>query len=387
MLVCRYTDPPLTDEEKQKQEQAKQNGEAVPAAKNDYDITDYILRYEWSGDVTQAARKLEFSIAHNVPGKDSSFTQLDLKLGGFITLAEKTEESEEETEFFTGRIFFRKRSTDGYTFEFAAYDDMIYLAKSHISMLFECSVSDGIKEICKHMGIEVAEDLPSIPTKVSFFADDKSCTEAIRMLLDKAKADTAVKKEYNALCINGAVTCVLKGEMIEDYVATDKTNVVSSEHSESVEDMVNRVVMVDEKGSVCQTFTNTDDQTHFGTLEKVYKAQPPKKGESVDNVAGAKAMLSRTKEESSLQGLGYIQCIAGYTIKVQEERLKGNFFIKSDSHTFENNVHNMRLTLEYLPENQEEPKVVQRYYREPEFKAAKKKQRKKSTRKKKKTTI
>lgn len=386
MLVCRYTDPPLTDEEKQKQEQAKKNGEVTAEAKDNVDITDYILKYEWSGDVSQAARKLEFYIAHNTQEKDSTFAPLNLKLGGFITLAEKTEESTEETEFFTGRIFFRKRSTDGYTFEFTAYDDMIYLAKSHISMLFECSVSDGIREICKHMGIEVAEDLPSIPTKVSFFADDKSCTEAIRMLLDKAKADTDVKKEYNALCINGAVTCVLKGEMIEDYVATDKTNVVSSEHSESIEDMVNRVVMVDEKGSVCQTFTNTDDQTHFGTLEQVYKAKPPKKGESVDNVAGAKAMLKRTKEESSLQGLGYIQCIAGYTIKAQEENLKGNFFIKTDSHTFENNAHTMQLTLEYLPEKKEEPKIVQRYYREPEFKAAKKKKRKKKSSKKKTTT-
>ena len=386
MLVCRYTDPPLTDEEKQKQEQAKKNGEATAEAKDNFDITDYILKYEWSGDVSQAARKLEFSIAHNTQEKDSTFAPLNLILGGFITLAEKTEESTEETEFFTGRIFFRKRSTDGYTFEFTAYDDMIYLAKSHISMLFECSVSDGIKEICKYMGIEVAEDMPSIPTTVSFFADDKSCTEAINMLLDKAKEDPAVNKEYSALCINGAITCVPKGEMIDGYVATDKTNVVSSEHSESVEDMVNRVIMVDEKGSVCQTFTNTDDQTHFGTLEKVYKAKPPKEGESVDNVAGAKAMLSRTKEESSLQGLGYIQCIAGYSIKVQEENLKGDFFIKADSHNFENNAHTMQLTLEYLPDKQEEPKIVQRYYREPEFKAAKKKKRKKKSSKQEATT-
>lgn len=380
MLICRYTDPPATDEDEKKKEQAKKNGQASEP-KDDYDITDYILKYEWSGDVSQAARKLEFSIAHNTADKDASFSPLELKLGGFITLAEKTEESEQETEFFTGRIFFRKRSTDGYTFEFAAYDDMIYLAKSHISMLFECSVSDGIREICKHMGIEVASDLPSIPTKVSFFADDKSCTEAIRMLLEKAKADTSVNKEYTALCINGAVTCVPKGEMIEDYVATDKTNVTSSEHSESIEEMVNRVIMVDEKGSVCQTFTNTDDQTHFGTLEKVYKAKPPKEKETVDNVAAAKAMLKRTREESSLHGLGYIQCIAGYTIKAQEENLKGNFFIKSDSHTFENNVHTMQLTLEYLPDTPAAPKIVQRYYREPEFKASKKKKRKKKNKK------
>ena len=55
----------------------------------------------------------------------------------------------------------------------------------------------------------------------------------------------------------------------------------------------------------------------------------PKKGETVDNIKAAKAKLVRQKEESSLKGLGYIQCITGYAIEVQEEQLKGKFYIKS----------------------------------------------------------
>ena len=57
----------------------------------------------------------------------------------------------------------------------------------------------------------------------------------------------------------------------------------------------------------------------------------------VDNVAKAKAKIKGIKMDSSISALGNIQCIAGYSVVIEEEQLKGVFFIKSDTHTFENN--------------------------------------------------
>ena len=99
--------------------------------------------------------------------------------------------------------------------------------------------------------------------------------------------------------------------------------------------------------------------------------QPPKEKETVDNVAGAKAKLKQVKNESSLKGTGNIQCIAGYCITVQEEQLKGKFFIKSDTHDFENGKHTMSLTLEYIPETPETPDIEQTDIAEPIFKTSK----------------
>ena len=52
--------------------------------------------------------------------------------------------------------------------------------------------------------------------------------------------------------------------------------------------------------------------------------------------------------DSSISALGNIQCIAGYSVVIEEEQLKGVFFIKSDTHIFENNTHTMELNLEYI---------------------------------------
>ena len=42
-----------------------------------------------------------------------------------------------------------------------------------------------------------------------------------------------------------------------------------------------------------------------------------------------------------------------YSVVIEEEQLKGVFFIKSDTHTFENNTHTMELNLEYIREPEE----------------------------------
>ena len=308
------------------------------------DITSYVTHVTWSGDNEQAARKLEFQIAYNVPNKDKTFQALDLKLGGFVYLYYSESGTSGEMVLFQGRIFFRKRTTNTFTFEFTAYDDLIYVAKSNIRAQMVGRVDGCIQQVCRQIGIKTG-DIPSLSTRVDFIADDKSGTEVIKMLLDSEKAATG--NEYTALCIGGAVNVVKKGELIDDYVASNLTNVFSTEHSESIEDMVNRVQMVDENGNIIQTLTSREDLNRFGMIQKIYKSQPPK-GETVDNIKAAKALLKGQKDESSLKGLGYVQCITGYSIKVQEEQLQGTFYIRSDTHEFRNGVHTMSLTLEYL---------------------------------------
>ena len=367
MLSLRYSDPPETDAEMQ--ERQKNGGEP----KDNFDITDYVRKYTWGGDSEQAARKLEFSIAYNTKAKDETFAPLDLKLGGFVCLFYCEDETKDEVKIFEGRIFYRKRATDSYSFEFACFDDMIYLAKSNIRAVVSGTVAAGIAQVCGEIGIPVGTMPNGMNAAVDFIADDKSATEVLRMLLGyQEAADLAQGNDthYLPVCIDGKVNIIKKGERIEGYTATADTNVFSAEHSESIEDMVNRIKAVDENGGVCQTFTINDDVKRFGMIQKIYKMQPPKKNETVDNIAGAKAKLKRVQDESSLRGLGYIQCITGYSIEVQEEQLKGIFYIKSDMHTFERGTHTMDLTLEYMPETPEALVVEQVDYAAPVFKTS-----------------
>ena len=70
-------------------------------------------------------------------------------------------------------------------------------------------------------------------------------------------------------------------------------------------------------------------------------------------MAKAKAKIKGIKMESSISAIGNMQCISGYSVVIEEEQLKGVFFIKSDTHTFENNTHTMELNLEYIREPEE----------------------------------
>ena len=44
----------------------------------------------------------------------------------------------------------------------------------------------------------------------------------------------------------------------------------------------------------------------------------------VDNVAKSKAKIKGIKMDSSISALGNIQCIAGYSVVIEEEQLKGS---------------------------------------------------------------
>lgn len=368
MLSIRYSDPPETDAEAKAR---KDSG--GPEPKDNLDITDYVQKLTWSGDSDQAARKLDFTIAYNTPEKDKAFTQLNLKLGGFVYLFYRVDDSQDELNIFQGRIFYRKRATDGYSFDFTCFDDLIYLAKSHMRAVINGTASAAISQVCNEIGIPVGTLPDSLSANVDFICDDKSGTEALRMILDyQQAADKAAGTDtyYLPVCIGGNVNVIKKGELIEGYTASADVNVFSSEHSESIEDLVNRIKAVDDNGTVCQMFTVNDDVKHFGMIQQIYKMQPPKEGETVDNVAAAKAKLVQQKDESSLKGTGYIQCITGYAITVQEEQLKGKFYIKSDTHNFENGQHTMDLTLEYMPDKPVQPDVEQQDYAAPVFKSS-----------------
>ena len=56
-------------------------------------------------------------------------------------------------------------------------------------------------------------------------------------------------------------------------------------------------------------------------------------------------MLKTVAHDMAVKALGHIQCIAGFSVDIQEEQLKGRFFIKSDSHRIEGNRHTMDLHL------------------------------------------
>jgi len=308
---------------------------------NDKDISNYVLSYNWSGDIGQAGRKLDFPIAYNT--KDKIFVNQNIIAGDTVYLYYTDDNNKKATpiEIFRGVIFMRQRNTANSTFDFVAYDKLIYLAKSKTTRKFtNITVESVIQQVANEMNIEIGS-ICNIGVYVDFIADNMSCTEIIKKAFDMAYWKN--QKQYSMYMNQDKLYVVERSKTIENYTASDNVNIECTNHSESIEDMINTVMVVDDNGASIGTVSNGADLAAYGKLQDVYKVDSKQ-----DTQSAAKALLKTVAFKSSLSGIGNIQCITGYSIIIQEEQLKGKFTIRSDRHSISGNVHKMDLELEFL---------------------------------------
>lgn len=317
---------------------------------NDKDITNYITSFTWSGDNNEAARKLEFSIAFNNVTKDSSFVNPNIELGDKVVV--KYIESlnsldSKELTLFKGKIWVHNRDTSSYEKRFTAYDDLILLAKSKLNKKFKDStVLDDIKQVANEWGFNVILDKGvTLDAKGDFIADGMTATEIFTKALSLQTAKDNKKYSIIALDENNNIIIGNNGtKQVANFSLTDKTNIISSSHGESIENLVSLVYIADNNGDTTSDNTVKGEWTYnkFGKITEIYKPD-----EKVDTKTAATQLLHSVDIEASLSAIGNIYCVAGKSIEIQEENLKGKFFIKTDSHTFQNGQHTMNLTLDF----------------------------------------
>lgn len=301
------------------------------------DLSVYVISYTWSGDVEQAGRKLEFDIAYTT--KDKDWTNAVLELGDEVQFSFLDDKTQETYLVFRGRIFSRSRDSESYTMRFVAFDNIIYLAKSRITRKYtNVTVADAIRQTIHDFSID-AGAMPDLSVVCSFIADDISATDAIKQALSYQSAQDG--KGYHIYMTDGKLNVVCTNDqVVENFLISDETNLTGASVSESIEDMVSKVIVVDSTGQTKGEMPNNTDIQKFGTIQAVCKADPKQ-----DDATQARAMLKTVAHDMAVHALGHIQCIAGFSVDIQEEQLKGRFFIKSDSHRMEGNKHTMDLNL------------------------------------------
>ena len=119
--------------------------------KENTDITNYVIEIKWSGDLNQAGRKLNFTIAYTTDAKDSTWKNADVELGNRMNLYYIDDVSQAQYCIFSGKVFLQSRNSESYTMEFVAYDNLIYLAKSKMTYKFEdVVIADAIKQLAQY---------------------------------------------------------------------------------------------------------------------------------------------------------------------------------------------------------------------------------------------
>jgi hypothetical protein len=288
---------------------------------------------EWSGSKYNAARRLDISYPSSL---SFNFSQ-----GNTVKLFDG------ETELFSGYLFRKIRSHQSDEISLLAYDPMIYVLKSSGSYNFKTTtLGNVINKVAAELGIPLGPIVDS-STKIILEPQlSQSCYEVMLEACRQAKKKT--NKIYLPKIIGGRLAIVAAGEVVKSFELANGVNLLDSTYSETIENVVNKVIIIDDKGKRIVQVTGEGLNT-WGTFQDVYE-----KKEKKNATDEAKKLLHGLDREASVEALGDIRCISGKAITIKDpSNFKGLFYIDGDSHRWENGNYTMSLTLNFKNEMEE----------------------------------
>lgn len=305
------------------------------------DITTLVTQCTWSGSRLQVARRLEFEFIQD--DRDSNIPVI-LYDNGYTCYAY----DDDGNNVFIGNIYKIEKDRDKSTVHIVAYDHLHVLGVSKTTRKFTNMTPEAItQQICEELGVMVG-DLATTNTKVSFIANAKTGYQIIQSAYYEASKTTT--KKYHPIMDGSKLNVIEKGTLItdsetgENYIASANTNMLESVYSESIENLINQILVVDDKGNQIGKTRDDDSVTKYSMFQDIYKEDPNK-----DTQTEIKNLLEKYKPVRS----GYITVLGDYRVKstysivVQDTLFKGQFWVKSDTHTFSDGKHEMRLELEF----------------------------------------
>lgn len=304
----------------------KVNGEKI-------DITNLLINVTWSGDYKSCARKLEFSLVSS--SYDINIPKIDIPLMSIISFYE------DDNELFRGFVYEREKSSDN-AMSFLCYD---YCAK-----LNDIKVSKNIKNqtastiynnFLTEYGLNKGDIIQANTGVTKVFLGVTAYDMIMTAYTEEAKN---TGKKYMLYSRGNKFYASEKGIVKLKLSFEEGKNILSSSFKESVSNMINKVLIVDENGNKVSEVKNEEWHKTYGLFQDVYKQQ-----EGKDSNAEAKAMLKDIEQTCSLTGFGDTTCITGYGVQIKDAYtgLVGLFYIDSDTHTWEGGNYTIDLELNF----------------------------------------
>ena len=306
--------------------------EVITTTKARYDITEVLSSITWSGDYKQSARKLEFSIITS--SLDKNIPSVDIQSGSTVIFYEKG------VELFRGMVF--SRSVEKNTISFLAYDDGIRLLKIKGYYNFKNkSVTSICNQICSDYSIPKGT-FPEVSTKITKIFINVSLYDIIMSCYTEAAKSNG--KKYMCVFDKGKVSVVEKGINKLNITFEEMNNLIDTSYSESIENMVNKVVVVDDSGNKKAHYYKQSQIDLYGLFQEVIQ-----EAEGKDNKTEAESKYKDIERTCSLSGYGNTSCKVGYQVTVKDSNTKmlGLFYIDTDKHTWENGNYKIDLSLNF----------------------------------------
>lgn len=288
----------------------------------------------WSGTDTQASRQMTFEVPWNP--YDSKFPKWNIKKGDVVELWFEGSDHA----WLTGQVTTRDKTADIGTASYTVKDFMHHLLQSTGTYIFKNTTPEAIvKKICTDVGVKTVNLAKTGVTIKKIIFEDTCLYDIIIKVYRKVKAET--KKNYIPYMLGNKLTVLEKGHAC-GATLTQGVNITAATYSDNIDNMVDLVKIYNDKHKKVGEVKNDKNLTTYGVYQKAYQ-----KEKGVSSKKAAEDMLYGTTREASVEALGDIRAMAGFSIKIKDPatNLEGKFFITADNHTFSGNTHTMSLEL------------------------------------------
>ena len=223
------------------------------------DITNLLINITWSGDYKSCARKLEFSLVSS--SYDINIPKVDIPLMSVISFYE------DDNELFKGFVYEREKSSDN-SMSFLCYD---YCAK-----LNDIKVSKNIKNqtastiynnFLTEYGLNKG-DIVSASTNINKVFLGVTAYDMIMTAYTEEAKNTG--KKYMLYSRGNKFYASEKGIVKLKLSFEEGKNILSSSFKESVSNMVNKVLIVDENGNKVSEVKNEEWHKTYGLFQDVW---------------------------------------------------------------------------------------------------------------------
>ena len=292
-----------------------------------YDITNILEKVQWSGDYKSVARKLDFSILTRV-------TDISISVGDFILFYVNNEQ------LFKGIVWETSVNSGGDSMSILAYDNGIYLLKNNLAYNFKDTKAENIaSKVCVDLGIKVGNIINTGVNITKLFLG-VSAYEIIMTAYTEASKKTG--KMYMCYIKNDKLYVEEKGAIKLEIGFEEGKNLIESNAKSTLENMINKVVIVDDKGNKKEEVKNDEWIKLYGSIQDIVQTQDNK-----DSKIEAQSKLKGVGKTHSLSGYGDTSCLTGYGVMVQDSytKMNGLFYIDTDRHSWDNGEYKVDLEI------------------------------------------
>ena len=307
--------------------------------KKTIDMTNLVKSVRWSGRKGSSARTITVAMIDD-DGYRHARSGIDVADGNQCVFLVDGKER------FRG-ILMNQNQGDNKQLKFKAYDNGIYLANNKDTFVYKNKTADQVfSVVCSRFGIPTGE-VAKCSYKIPEFT--KSKTTGQDAVLDALSLDyKATGTRHFISSDKGKLSLLQRKDQVISFVVDGDANLYGYSYTKSIESIKTRVKMISKEGTTLAEKSNSSLEQKIGIFQEIQ--QPDEsltKAQVKDLVGSVLDTLDDPEETLMLNILGDPDVISGKAIlvKIPHLDISRAYYVDSDDHTFEDNMHTMSLTL------------------------------------------